>query len=77
MIKNAVICDECSSEKRDVNHWWVVKTSGDRPVFMVWPWDSAQNVVDVQHFCGQNCVSTALAKWMSEQVAGEKNGNRN
>jgi hypothetical protein len=76
MIKNAVICDGCPAEKKAANHWWIVKTTGERPVFMVWPWDSSQNVVDAaKHYCGQSCVLKAMAQWMSEQVTGEKHGN--
>jgi hypothetical protein len=73
MIKTVTVCDECSSERRDAqNHWWVVSTKGERPVFMCWPWDSGQNVVEAKHYCGHECAGKAFARWMHEQV---NNGN--
>jgi hypothetical protein len=75
MIKNAVICDECSEERKETNHWWIVQIAGDRPSFMCWPWDVGQHLVTARHYCGQSCVLKAMERWMSEQVAEGKNGN--
>jgi hypothetical protein len=68
-------CDECGTQKRQTNHWWLlwvgVCRSGPPDAFYLIPWDEKKAATDDhEHLCGQECVGRALAKWL-----GQASGN--
>ena len=64
-------CPVCQTEKRDVNHWylvWPMSLIGE-PEFCVRPWDDdiAQNDPDVLTVCGSAHVHRLLGQFLTER----------
>ena len=67
-----IICSQCGTPKREVNHWYLVWAEREGKRFCVVRWEddpTLESEEDVYKVCGQNCVTKALSSWM-ELVKG-------
>ena len=66
-------CGECGKLKGESNHWWWVgqwqsspSVPSDQPVFWAAVMDSGTPIAaSYDCYCGQECVSKALARYMA------------
>ena len=59
-------CDYCGKQKGDANHWWL-SFLGDGMMYLR-PWHNVTaDDPGVEHICGQECATKAMAKWMEAQ----------
>jgi hypothetical protein len=71
VIRQAISCDICGSEKKLTNHWFVAYDQGGE--LRVSGWSSRNRLRSgVKHLCGQTClhklVDTFMAKALAMQV---------
>lgn len=60
------VCDYCGKQKGAANHWWMRLASSAH--FSLHKWDEeAADDGEVEHICGQECATKAMAKWMEAQ----------
>jgi hypothetical protein len=66
IIPSPYICDECGTQKKESNHWWLlIPDWGDRNSFVLMPWSSLYvDGLDVKHLCSESCATKQLSKWM-------------
>lgn len=68
MIRQAISCDICATEKRQTNHWFVVleqggelRVSGFSPRTRLRP--------GMKHLCGQTCLHKLVDEFMARTIA--------
>lgn len=68
MIRQAISCDICGSEKRQTNHWFVAyEQSGE---LRVSGWSSRiRTRPGSKHLCGQTCVHKLVDDFMAKDLA--------
>ena len=71
MIRQAISCDICGSEKKQTNHWFVAYDQGGE--LRVSGWSSRNKLrPGSKHLCGQTClhklVDTFMARALATQV---------
>lgn len=80
MIRQAISCDICGTEKRQTNHWFVVcEQAGE---LRVSGWNSRNRLrPGSKHLCGQTCLHKLIDEFMAktfaahpEVAAGAKSG---
>jgi hypothetical protein len=70
VIRQAISCDICGSEKRQTNHWFVVtEQSGE---LRVSGWGSRNRLrSDTKHLCGQTCLHKLVDEFVARSIAGQ------
>ena len=68
MIRQAISCDICASEKKQTNHWFVAYEQGGELRVSGW---SARNRLrpGTKHLCGQTCLHKLVDDFMARAVA--------
>lgn len=68
MIRQAISCDLCRSEKRETNHWFVAYEQNGELRVSGW---SARNRIHpgMKHLCGQACVHKLVDDFVTRAVS--------
>jgi len=68
MIRQAISCDICGTEKRQTNHWFVAFEQGGE--LRLGGWGSRNGArPGSKHLCGQTCVHKLVDEYMAKTVA--------
>ena len=68
MIRQAISCDICGTEKRQTNHWFVAYEQGGE--LRVSGWTSRHRLrADSKHLCGQTCLHKLMDEFMAKSIA--------
>jgi hypothetical protein len=68
MIRQAINCDICATEKQTSNYWFVAYEQGGE--LKVRGWESPKNSrKDAKHLCGQKCAQRMMANFMASLMA--------
>lgn len=68
MIRQAITCDICASEKRQTNHWFVAHEQGGE--LRLTGWNSRNRLrPGSKHLCGQTCLHKLVDEFMARVVA--------
>lgn len=65
-------CDQCGTEKKDTNHWFIIAPVAK--MLSIVPLETiSPNLISASTtlVCGQNCASILMAKWMATGGLGE------
>ncbi|MGO9776766.1 MAG: hypothetical protein ACLQGT_13630 [Terracidiphilus sp.] len=64
MIRQAISCDICGTEKKQTNHWFVAYDQGEE--LRVSGWSSHNRLrPGYKHLCGQTCVHKLVDEFMA------------
>lgn len=67
MIRQAISCDVCGTEKRQTNHWFVAFDQGGE--LRLGGWTSRNRAKPgSKHLCGQTCVHKLVDEFMAKAV---------
>lgn len=70
MIRQAISCDICGTEKRQTNHWFVAFDQGGE--LRLGGWTSRNRAKPgSKHLCGQTCVHKLVDEFMAKAVAAK------
>ena len=68
MIRQAISCDICGSEKRQTNHWFVAYELGGE--LRMSGWSSRHRLrPGSKHLCGQTCLHKLVDEFMAKSIA--------
>ena len=68
MIRQAISCDICGTEKRQTNHWFVACELGGE--LRIGDWNSRyRSKPDAKHLCGQTCLHKLADDFMARSIA--------
>jgi hypothetical protein len=68
MIRQAITCDICGTEKKQTNHWFVVHDQGGE--LRVSGWNSRNRLrPGSKHLCGQTCLHKLVDEFMARTLA--------
>ena len=68
MIRQAISCDICGTEKRQTNHWFVAYEQGGE--LRVSGWGSGRRLrAESKHLCGQTCLHKLVDEFMARSIA--------
>ena len=68
MIRQAISCDICGTEKRQTNHWFVAYEQAGE--LRVSGWVSRHRLrADAKHLCGQTCLHKLMDEFMAKSIA--------
>ena len=68
VIRQAISCDICGTEKRQTNHWFVAYEQAGE--LRVSPWGSRNRLrPGMKHLCGQTCLHKLVDDFMARSVA--------
>ena len=68
MIRQAISCDICATEKRQTNHWFVAYEQAGE--LRVSGWNSRHRQrPDSKHLCGQTCLHKLVDDFMAKAIA--------
>jgi hypothetical protein len=68
LIRQAISCDICGSEKRQTNHWFVAYEQAGE--LRVSGWTSRHRLrADSKHLCGQTCLHKLMDEFMAKSIA--------
>ncbi|MGP8251865.1 MAG: hypothetical protein ACLQHF_07505, partial [Terracidiphilus sp.] len=68
MIRQAISCDICGSEKRQTNHWFVSYELGGE--LRMSGWSSRHRLrPGSKHLCGQTCLHKLVDEFMAKSIA--------
>ena len=68
MIRQAISCDICASEKRQTNHWFVAYEQAGE--LRVSGWSSRHKLrPGSKHLCGQTCLHKLVDEFMAKAIA--------
>jgi hypothetical protein len=68
VIRQAITCDICGSEKRQTNHWFVAYEVGGE--LRMGGWGSRHRLrPDSKHLCGQTCLHKLVDEFMAKSIA--------
>ena len=68
MIRQAINCDICATEKQTSNYWFVAYEQGGE--LKIRGWESPKNSrKDAKHLCGQKCAQRMMANFMASLMA--------
>lgn len=69
MIRQAISCDICGTEKKQTNHWFVAYDVGNE--LRLGGWNSRNKLrPGSKHLCGQTCLHKLVDEFMARLVAG-------
>jgi hypothetical protein len=67
VIRQAITCDVCGSEKRQTNHWFVAYELGGE--LRVSGWGSRRKLkAATKHLCGQTCLHKLVDDFMARSI---------
>jgi len=68
VIRQAISCDVCGSEKRQTNHWFVAYEMGSE--LRLSGWSSRRRLrPGTKHLCGQTCLHKLVDEFMAKSIA--------
>ncbi len=68
MIRQAISCDICATEKKQTNHWFVAYELGGE--LRVSGWNSRNRLrPGSKHLCGQTCLHKLVDEFMAASIA--------
>ncbi len=68
MIRQAISCDICATEKKQTNHWFVASEQGGE--LRVGGWNSRNRLrPGMKHLCGQTCLHKLVDEFMARTLA--------
>jgi hypothetical protein len=68
VIRQAITCDICGSEKRQTNHWFVAYELGGE--LRMSGWSSRHRLrPGSKHLCGQTCLHKLVDEFMAKSIA--------
>src|ERR1700734_4025418 len=68
VIRQAISCDICATEKRQTNHWFVAYEQGGE--LRVSGWNSRYKLRQgAKHLCGQTCLHKLVDEFMAKSIA--------
>lgn len=67
MIRQAISCDICGTEKRQTNHWYVAYEQAGE--LRVSGWTSRRSRAGSKHLCGQTCLHKLVDEFMAKSIA--------
>lgn len=68
MIRQAISCDICGTEKRQTNHWFVAYEQAGE--LRVSGWTSRHRLrAESKHLCGQTCLHKLMDEFMAKSIA--------
>ena len=68
MIRQAISCDICATEKKQTNHWFVASELGGE--LRVSGWNSRNRLrPGMKHLCGQTCLHKLVDEFMARTLA--------
>lgn len=68
MIRQAISCDICATEKKQTNHWFVAYEQGGE--LRVSGWHSRNRLrPGSKHLCGQTCLHKLVDEFMAKAIA--------
>jgi hypothetical protein len=68
VIRQAITCDICGSEKRQTNHWFVAYEVGGE--LRMGGWTSRHRLrPESKHLCGQTCLHKLVDEFMAKSIA--------
>jgi hypothetical protein len=68
VIRQAISCDICGSEKRQTNHWFVAYELGGE--LRMSGWSSRRRLrPDAKHLCGQTCLHKLVDEFLAKSIA--------
>ncbi len=68
MIRQAISCDICATEKRQTNYWFVAYEQGGELRVSGWSSRHRQRP-DTKHLCGQTCLHKLVDEFMAKSTA--------
>ena len=68
MIRKAISCDICATEKRQTNHWFVAYEQAGELRISGWNSRHRQRP-DSKHLCGQTCLHKLVDEFMAKSIA--------
>jgi hypothetical protein len=69
VIRQAISCDICGTEKKQTNHWFVAHDQGGE--LRVSGWSSRNRLrPGTKHLCGQTCLHKLVDEFMARTLAG-------
>ena len=74
MIRQAISCDICATEKKQTNHWFVAYETGGE--LRVSGWNSRNRLrPGSKHLCGQTCLHKLVDEFMAKSIALRQPGD--
>jgi hypothetical protein len=68
VIRQAISCDICGTEKRQTNHWFVAYEQAGE--LRVSGWTSRHRLrTDSKHLCGQTCLHKLIDEFVAKSIA--------
>jgi hypothetical protein len=68
VIRQAISCDICGTEKKQTNHWFVARESGGE--LHVGGWNSRnRSRAGAKHLCGQTCLHKLVDEFMARTIS--------
>jgi len=68
VIRQAISCDICATEKKQTNHWFVASEQGGE--LRVSGWSSRNRLrPGMKHLCGQTCLHKLVDEFMARTIA--------
>ena len=68
MIRQAISCDICGTEKRQTNHWFVAYEQAGE--LRISGWKSRHRLrTDAKHLCGQTCLHKLVDEFMAQCIS--------
>ena len=68
MIRQAISCDICGTEKKQTNHWFVAQDRGAELRLSGWN-SRGRSSAGVKHLCGQTCLHKLVDEFMARTIA--------
>jgi hypothetical protein len=68
VIRQAISCDVCGSEKRQTNHWFVAYEQGGELRLSGW-YSRIRLRTGTKHLCGQTCLHKLVDEFMAKAIA--------
>ena len=73
VIRQAISCDICATEKKQTNHWFVAHEQGGE--LRVSGWNSRNRLrPGSKHLCGQTCLHKLVDEFMAKAIAVRTQG---
>jgi hypothetical protein len=74
VIRQAISCDLCGTEKRQTNHWFVAYEAGGE--LRMCGWHSRHRLrADSKHLCGQTCLHKLVDDFMARAIVAPAKRN--
>lgn len=61
-------CDNCGTQKRTANHWFLLVVEPRR--MEIRPWSAVDSTPGARHVCGESCLSSEISSAIANGKAG-------